>query len=235
MWHTSALQVSALESITLPSRLRLSANDSQGTLSNIENTFINDVNRNILQVSFSASETDKEMAPVLNGTTQDHRMVNGFSSEEENTLSEPEKLDISLFRETWGAGARLSRKEHTFSRVQVSRARSNQGSSAAEPSDSRTRHPSYESVMQHYTSDLLFPLPTSYPAIFQLQPAAAGLAVKAALSASTAVASRIRFLADVVGRSVGVEEREGLRSDLLSKADEYVDGWEDDEFSEDDD
>jgi hypothetical protein len=37
-----------------------------------------------------------------------------------------------------------------------------------------------------------------------------------------------------VGRVVGVEEREGLRSDLLKIGEEYVDGW-DSGSDEDDD
>jgi hypothetical protein len=44
----------------------------------------------------------------------------------------------------------------------------------------------------------------------------------------------MRFLADVVRRSVCVEEREELRADLLAKAEEYIDGWEDEEGSSDD-
>lgn len=61
-----------------------------------------------------------------------------------------------------------------------------------------------------------------------------GLETHTALSSSTSVAHRIRGLAEIVGRVVGVEEREGLRSDLLRVGEEYVDGW-DSGSDEDDD
>lgn len=70
--------------------------------------------------------------------------------------------------------------------------------------------------------------------MYTMQAPTNGLATHTALSSSTSVAHRIRGLAEIVGRVVGVEEREGLRSDLLRVGEEYVDGW-DSGSDEDDD
>jgi hypothetical protein len=204
-------------------------------------------------VEVSARDTDlaDDRAPITNGNT-DHRMTNGFDSEEDDAPKEPESLDIKLFRNNVPGTERRGgegRKPHIFSRVNVFR-----GEWPAIP-ESNSHSPS-QTLVQNYTSPLLFPILSSYPSIFQyphpltidhltnnttsnlplyiLQSPQHGLATHTALSSSTSVAERIRGLATVVGRVAGVVEREGLRSDLLRLGEEYVEGW-DSGSDEDDD
>lgn len=204
-------------------------------MSDFEMKFTNEVNRNILEVEMSAKDSSTYTEPITNGVT-DHRMTNGFDEEDE-APKEPEILDIRLSKNERG-----SRRTHTFSRINVFR-----GSWNAPPELSA------QMIIQTYDTPLLFNLPSSFPEIFKyphhlpgefstendlpvytMQAPTDGLAVHTALSSSTLVAHRIRGLAEIVGRVMGVEEREGLRSDLLRIGEEYVDGW-DSGSDEDDD
>lgn len=205
-------------------------------MSDFEVQFTNEINRNILEVEVSAKDPGAYSDPVTNGVT-DHRMTNGFDEEDE-APKEPECLDIRLSKYERGS----SRRTHTFTRINVFR-----GTWPA------LKESSGQTVIQTFETPLLFNLPSSFPEIFKyphhlpgdfstgsdlpvytMQAPTEGLALHTALSSSTSVAQRIRGLAEIVGRVVGVEEREGLRSDLLKIGEEYVDGW-DSGSDEDDD
>ena len=80
-----------------------------------------------------------------------------------------------------------------------------------------------------HQSALLFPILPSYPSIFRFQKREEKLAVKTSLQCSTLVADRIRELERNARRMVGVEERETLCDGLATMAEEYEDGWSDDE------
>jgi hypothetical protein len=205
----------------------------------IEALFTNEANRNILQLELSAKDPATLENHEVNGTT-DHRMINGATDYDDDAPSEPADLDISFFRNTSPPSARLSHpghRTHTFSRIEVLRGSwpLDEDPEDAE-TDRRPRPSAYQTLNQKYRSPLLYPLPSSYPSIYHFPQhnSAEGLAVQTALSASTRVANRIRDLATVVGRVVGVEEREGLRDDLLTRAGEYVEGWDEGSDSDDD-
>lgn len=61
------------------------------------------------------------------------------------------------------------------------------------------------------------------------------LAVRAALSASSAVSGRIRQVERLARSIVGIDEREALCDGLLGICQEYEDGWDSDDESADDD
>jgi hypothetical protein len=201
-------------------------------MSDLEMQFTNEINRNILEVEMSTKDPGAYSEPIANGVT-DHRMTNGFHEEDE-APKEPEPLDIRF--------SKSERRTHTFSRINIFR-----GEWKSLPELSA------QTIVQTYNTPLLFNLPSSFPEIFQyphhlpgefstesdlpvytMQAPTDGLAIHTALSSSTSVTQRIRGLAEIVGRVVGVEEREGLRSDLLRIGEEYVDGW-DSGSDEDDD
>lgn len=230
-WQTSALQAMALESVTLPARLRAHSDTVRGLMSDIEPTFINEVKRNVLQLSMSVSKPPDD-APRVNGTSDhDSRMINGY--DHDAMPAEPEKLDISLFRCTLGITGQnrpATHRDHAFAQTVISRGLATPETEAAE------RTSPYAPIIQNFSSDSLAPRVSSFPPIFRIpgMDDHASVSVKAALTASSAVAEKMRSLADFVRRSVGVEEREELGADLLAKAEEYIDGWEDeDDFSDD--
>lgn len=94
-------------------------------------------------------------------------------------------------------------------------------------SKNATRTTKHALTVLRYTVPLLFPLLNSYPAaIFDVGSGqATKLAVHAGLTTSTAVASQVRTLEQLVRRLVGVEERETLCNELQVIAEEYDEGW----------
>jgi hypothetical protein len=235
MWHTAALQAIALESATLPSRLKTTTERSRTTLDDIEGTFTNEAKRNILQLEFTAKDPEAEGDYQINGTGHDTRIVNGIVDSDDSPI-EPSRLNIDLFRIPPSTQRPVNRM-HTFSRINLYRGTWPLDRDVEDREvNQRGRLQRQQSVIQQYNLPLLYPLPSSYPAIFSFpsHSSTEELAIHAALSSSTAVADRIRYLADIVRRSVGVEEREGLRADLLTMAEEYVEGWEEGSSDEDD-
>lgn len=90
--------------------------------------------------------------------------------------------------------------------------------------------------MVRYIAPILFPLLDSYPtSIFDVGSGqATKLAVHAGLTTSTAVASQIRAVEQIVKRLVGIEEREALCNGLQVMAEEYDEGWDSGTDSDDD-
>lgn len=90
----------------------------------------------------------------------------------------------------------------------------------------------------HHTS-LPFPLPDSFPMIYEDAPAsgegAASIAARASLSIETSVADQISELRTVVAGALGSDERELLLHGLGDIAEAYRSGWHSGSDSGDDD
>jgi len=87
-----------------------------------------------------------------------------------------------------------------------------------------------------HQSSLLFPALDSFPRIVRFGGRTHDkLAVRAALSASTAVAQRVRRIEELARSLVGIDEREALCDGLLGICEEYEEGWESGSGSDDDD
>lgn len=82
--------------------------------------------------------------------------------------------------------------------------------------------------------ELLFPVLDSFPDIFVRADTTESLAVNTSLSTDTSVALRLKSIQQIVGRAVGVEEREALSNSLGEMAEAYEEGW-DSGSDEDDD
>lgn len=80
----------------------------------------------------------------------------------------------------------------------------------------------------------MFPALDSFPRIFSF---GAGthdkVAVQAALSASTAVAHRVRGIERLARTLVSIDEREALCDGLVTMCEEYEEGWESGSESDD--
>lgn len=75
----------------------------------------------------------------------------------------------------------------------------------------------------------------SFPRIYDIGwESGTSLAVRSALTTSTAVADRVRQMEQIVRRAVGVDEREALCDGLQRICEEYEEGWEDDSGEDDD-
>lgn len=213
-WHTSALQMAALESTTLPSRLRVN-NPAHATMSDLESVFVTEnPNRTILNLSFSASDPSSgSTTEIINGP------ANGAELMDLDEPAEPDPLDITLSPTTQNSGQPTSaQSKHTFSHIDVLRGCWN-----------LPRHDPFSPstfTVRTYETTHLFPLPSSYPQIFRFSSHAGeeGLAIHARVASMSGVAEWLQQSARVVGRTVDVGEREEMYSELRRMAEEYVEG-----------
>lgn len=120
-WHTSAMQATALETMTLPSRLK-AVNGQRRTLDEMEAALSNDGNRRIAKLGYSVADPKTLEDRMINQTPQPHDpRTNEYSqSDEEEDTKDLEELDIDL---TAGSGTVANnraarRREHIFACIQ---------------------------------------------------------------------------------------------------------------------
>ena len=235
-WHTSALQATALESMTLPARLLVNA-EARTTLAGLEAAFNNHGNRKIASLGMSIADPDK-----LDGRMQ---------TDDENSE------DISLLPSSPQGPQRLGSRAHLFGSAQALR-----GSWESDEElegvklERRDRFQSgpiihksvlYERLSRSYLLYLtsnsryqtaqLFPQLSSFPHIFSdlsTKSDSNALAIRTSLSTSSVVSDRIKAMSGIVRRFVALDEREALCNGLEELCDEYIEGWES-ESDEDDD
>jgi len=235
-WHTSALQATALSTLTLPSRLRPDAEGQRTTLQDLEASINLAGNRKIaalgLSLANNATLQDALSAQASTQQGRDTRMTNGWHEHEDTQHdhdAEENKVDISLFPSHPTSIARNARRRpHIFSALQSLSGSWYQPSALRDLNALAADRFSSASTVR-YQSTALFPLLDSFPGIYDNLAQRGNkkqVAVKAQLSTSTAVAERIRSVLEVVRRAVGVEEREALVDGLEGVCAEYEEGWE---------
>lgn len=231
-WETSGLQAALLESVTLPTRLKGSSS-AHATFDNLESTLSNNGNRRLAAAAFSVDDPEN-LQIKADVPQQDTRMTNGL----ENGHHEfhDARLDVQFLPDFSATipGRALGRQPHTFSTISSLRglweSEAEISASNAEARDRFADGPQTSS----YQSQLLFPTLSSYPQIFRFSDRPEKLAIKASLSTSTTVAERIQNLEEVARRTVGIEEREALCDGLMTMAEEYREGWSEDEDGDED-
>lgn len=218
-WHTSALLSAAIESATLPSRLKDAANrDALGNISDSLNVHGKQTVAN-LQMSFS----DAEDTP--------HNENAG--DEAKDGL----KLDMDL-RATDDMGDGHHRTQNgfhsapkIFSQVLSSRgdrAMDEAAEDEGDEDDRMRRRGQGETISRRYRSTLSYPLPDSFPDIFRDDKGEAlksKIAMTTSLSTDAELSGKLRALRSTVTRFIGLEDRETLSNELAEMADEYHEGW----------
>ncbi|OCL03467.1 protein DML1 [Glonium stellatum] len=226
-WHTSAMQAVALESMTLPSRLK-SSSGQRGTLQDMEEAFNSSGKRKIAKLELSIADPD-----VLEGGAEakaEHaKKVTSQQTQRDGDNSSETKLaefDIDVFTSDYRTTSRKHhKKEQVFGRAEASRGEwdAPEGTKGRDPRDRFSEGP----TVQSYSAPLLFPLLDSFPSIFNVGSGQSKkLAVYSALSTSSSVANQIRSIEQVVRRLVSLDEREALSNGLEVLAEEYEEGWD---------
>lgn len=252
-WHTSALQVAAIESITLPSRLR-SRDPARASLSDFETTISNDGKRRIAQLDYSVADPASLSGAAANGHSGNDSRVNGNGnghatnghSYEDDDPTQPAELDIDMtpyHADPSSSSSSSSTRQAQRSKGTVfgqSRTMRGKWKSTLEIEETniaaRDRFSSGPRMQDHQSS-LLFPVIDSFPSLFDFGGRGARpkeVAVRASLSTSSGVAKRIRELERASRWLLGVEDREALTDGLIGIAEEYEEGWSSGEEDEDD-
>ncbi|KAF2194815.1 tubulin nucleotide-binding domain-like protein [Zopfia rhizophila CBS 207.26] len=234
-WHIGAVQAVALESMTMPSRLR-SSDGRRGTLVDMEETLNSTGKRRIAKLGLSVADPGvldgKSEASIAEaekaGSMTSHRDESGNN----NQLAE---FDMDVFTKDYKiASTKGRKKDHIFGRAETSRGEWNV-SEDGRGGDRRDRF-NEEPAVQRFSAPLLFPLLDSFPSVFNVGSGQSKkLAVYSGLTTSTAVADQVRSLERIVRRMVSLDERETLCNGLQVIAEEYDEGWDSGSQSEEDD
>ncbi|KAJ5551948.1 hypothetical protein N7461_006646 [Penicillium sp. DV-2018c] len=215
-WQKSALIASAIESVTLPSRLR-PYQHFEASLAGEDGT-----------------HTIFELQCSINKNTIDDGH-NKEPSREDEPLKAKTEFDIDFAYD-----GEYSDSAHIFNQVQVTRgdemARS---SESAEDMDighiRKVRRHNSESMLQSFHAPLRLPILDSFPHdMFPTPSAGTGVNVFSALTASTRTSQRIKALAANAARSLTVDEREALVNGLGEIREFYETGWSSGSDDEDD-
>ncbi|GLI81167.1 mtDNA inheritance, partitioning of the mitochondrial organelle [Penicillium ochrochloron] len=215
-WQRSALLSAAVETITLPSRLR-PYHDFEASLSG------DDGRHNIyeLQSTFNP-EKQHENAPT---------------SDAERSSKPQTKFDIDFTYDNQDTETAT-----IFNQVQMMRGQETETST--QPSGSgdighlrKLRLYNSEPMLQSYHSPLRLPILDSFPhGMFSASPSSAdGLSIFTALTASTRTADRIKAIQATAARMLSVDEREAMVNGLGEIRECYETGWNSGSSDEDDD
>ncbi|KAE8451241.1 hypothetical protein EG329_004405 [Mollisiaceae sp. DMI_Dod_QoI] len=248
-WHVSGLLSTALETMTLPSRLK-SQGRSRETMDQLVNALNINGNQNIAKLRMSIDQKE-----ALNGhhrpgrsevraQSRDTRMPSQDRQAGESHDGEEDEVstfDMDFFPpETvdYGRGQRSTKKTHVFGQSESHRVSedvpTNEATEEDEGFDRARRRAACLPIIQKSRTPLPFPLLDSFPHIFARTSSSSSLGVKTSLSTDTAVALRIKELQRIVNRAISVDEREALSNSLGEIAEAYEEGW-DSGSDEDDD
>ncbi|OJD13539.1 hypothetical protein AJ78_06023 [Emergomyces pasteurianus Ep9510] len=225
-WYSSALASTAVESATLPTRLRshrgatswLLAQEFPRKIFNLQATIISEQD----QLSDITSRQDKKSPTAEDEVEPDDILLEGFD------------LDFS-----WANSAR-AKKLHVFGQVQISRGFDAQRSLGSElllsqPSHSQTLR--FPGSLQTYRIPLSLPLLDSFPSdLFTGRGSpSSGLSIRASLSTTTQIGDKVKDLQKLASRLIGIDEREALVNGLGEISEAYQEQWESDSDSGNDD
>ncbi|KAJ5450259.1 Protein dml1 [Penicillium daleae] len=215
-WQRSALLSAAVETVTLPSRLR-PYHDFEASLAG------DDGRHNIYELQSTLNPEER------NETTP--------KSDEEGSSKPQTKFDIDFTYDNQDTETAT-----IFNQVQVMRG--SESKTSIQPPESgdighlrKLRLYNSEPMLQSYYSPLRLPILDSFPhGMFSASPSSAdGLSVFTALTASTRTADRIKAIQATAARMLSVDEREAMVNGLGEIRECYEMGWNSGSSDDDDD
>ncbi|KAE8160695.1 tubulin domain-containing protein [Aspergillus tamarii] len=213
-WHTTALISSAMESITLPTRLR-QFHDFESSLAGDDGT------HKIfeLQSSVTADDgTNEQQLPVKGSLTE-------ANASEQGAVKSQAEFELDFTYDGHG-----SNNSHIFNQLQVWRGTKPDKNNESVPQEDiglsrKQRYYSSAPMFQSFHTPLAFPILDSYPGRIFSGTKQNKVNVLAALTASSRTAERIKVLETVAGRIIGIDERETLVNGLGEIRESYETGW----------
>ena len=229
-WYSSALLCSALETVTLPTRL-LPAGGRTGSLTTFEDLITAGGQRRVVDVSVEFPTASNDMnQQQLNGDARIRAFEPSHSQHHQQQNSAVERLDIDLTNNNATADQSAT-KGYPFAQIKVQRSHRLTTANAWESDnteDQRIRMLAYETVVEVFQARKPFPVLDTFPNDLISAPAndAADLAISAALTSTSRTKGEILRLRDVTRRSAPLAEREALYTDLTTIAENYAHGWD---------
>ena len=214
-WLTSALLCSAVESATLPSRLRESRT-RHATLSLLEDALNTNGGQKLFELQMSVDGTG-DFVPE----TQSNGFGNGFHDDESSHAMELDSagLDTSLLPCVQGTPRS---NLHVFSQVETRRSKDAPLPTEGVRPDERMRMRLHdESILERYSTNLLFPRLQSFPENLFDTRQEDDLALTTSLRTSSNLRNHVVQLRDQSLGGLALDERESIYNDLTELANGY--------------
>ncbi|EAW07322.1 misato family protein [Aspergillus clavatus NRRL 1] len=216
-WQTSALISSALETVTLPTRLR-PYHDFETSLAG------EDGMHKIFELQSTILPEDKTPTGAAGG--------NEASTEATSKVKTEFDMDFTY-------DDPQNRNSHIFNQVQITRGYSPVTDEASIREDlglsRKKRFYNSEPMLESFYTPLAFPTLDSFPHnLFPVKESNAKINILASLTASSRTAGKLRAMEVVARRVVGVDERENLVNGLGEIRESYETGWMSDSDFDDD-
>lgn len=244
-WESSALIASAIESVTLPTRLRDGAGLRHARYAEIEHVLNTNGGQNILDLGMSAEEYDEVRQ---SGARSDSRVPQGTSKPDEE---EAVRFDLNFTPAVSSllppGATRNKTSKHIFAQAQLTRR-----SLAAAGLALTTRPPDREEMLRRrYHNETIvdnFVVPLPFPKLDSMphtlfsfpsdgeDTSTKRMQVSCGLSSRASMKSTILELRDVVvryHRGIAVDEKEEIYNDLTEMGEKYSPGWESDGSGDD--
>lgn len=251
-WESTALMAAAVESVTLPMRLR-DGSARGSSMAQFEQTLSSDEGRNVWELGLTVDWNEQQNRPAA--TANGNQRGREVTAEDETEEDGSEKFDIgftpessSLVPNTLALADRRQPRKHVFTQLDTSRhpKRTSNGSTPPQPLDREEllrRRYNEEAIVERFTVPLGFPRLDAYPADLFISPDTAAISsgqessLSAGFTTSFKTKQNVFQLRDLVtrySRAVPVEEKEDLYNGLTEIGDKYAFGWEEEDSGEDD-
>jgi len=252
-WECTALMAAAVESVTLPMRLR----DGVGrgsSMARFEQTLNADEGRNVWQLGLNVDWENLEQK--VTGQANGDPRGGEVRGEDEGDGDDATTFDInftpessSLLPNTLALADRRQQRKHIFAQIDTSRhpKRFSNGVSPYQPLDHEDllrRRYDEKAIVERFGIPLGFQQLDAYPADLFKKPSQDAahtnrsqyLALTAGFTTSSVARRTVHELRDLVTRyirAVDVEEREELYNGLTEVGEKYAFGWEEEDSGED--
>ena len=247
-WHTSAMLSMALETMTLPSRIKENEFE-HGFLNDMEATLNLNGNQRIAWAQCSVLEPKTLVTPSarIRGDSDPRApsSVHGPVVEKSDKESTNVNLDVDF---SGGALVSLQTDEphlsgQVFGALDCLRGRPAEQEHAEDVVNKendlgyarKKARISGKPVVERYRTPLPYPILSSFPSIFPTLTCNDIIAVHTSLKTTSRISIRVRAMQKIVDRTVASNEREALSNDLGNVAEAYEEGWADHGDDSDDD
>lgn len=212
-WSKSSLLCTAVETVTLPTRLR-EGNGRPGSLADLESSLNNTGSRTIFELGASVVKMDG----TITQPSAEKPLVDAGHGSLLPTVASTFNLDYS----PRGSHTTLGRKPQLFSQVEVRRCMPGKHIPIT---SGGSNEQDQDALVEIYPTFVAFPQLDAFPATV-LGPSSQSLAIRAALTTTSETSYRLRDMGQLIGRAIEVENRENLLNNLAELGEAYEIGWQ---------
>lgn len=226
-WYTSALLCSAMESVTLPTRIRPNGGQ-KGSMALLEAAINTTGKQTIFELR---SSVDRQPETQVNGYTNGHA-----PDQPEALIQEDTELEVSAsnFDIAYADGLAIA-GDHKFGQVEIHRHSirnyvSDDMFGAVTPRQTQDE----ETIVAKFDARSPFPLLDTFPDTLFTLDHATSLDIRAGLVTTSQTKHRVLEIRNMTSRAIEVDEREAMYNDLTEIASSYTHGWDSGSDSGDD-